>query len=71
MPIQLKFYLSVLCTQPVNDETLRDNFLDPPNVTVSTTAEGPVVEGDDSVTLKCDVDANPEAEITWRKEGDR
>ena len=40
-------------------------------MTVSSTAEGPVVEGDDTVSLKCDVDANPEAEITWRKEGDR
>ena len=45
--------------------------LDPPNVTVTTTAEGPVVEGEDSVSLKCEVDANPEAEITWRKDGDR
>ena len=23
------------------------------------------------MSLKCEVDANPEAEITWRKEGDR
>ena len=26
---------------------------------------------EDSMSLKCEVDANPEAEITWRKEGDR
>ena len=30
-----------------------------------------MVEGEDSVSLKCEVDANPEAEITWRKDGDR
>ena len=47
------------------------NFSDPPNVTVSSSAEGAVVEDEDSVSLKCEVDANPEAEITWRKEGDR
>ena len=40
-------------------------------MTVSSTAEGPVIEDEDSVSLKCEVDANPEAEITWRKEGDR
>ena len=44
---------------------------DPPNVTVSSSAEGAVVEDEDSVSLKCEVDANPEAEITWRKEGER
>ena len=47
------------------------HFSDPPNVTVSSSAEGAVVEDEDSVSLKCEVDANPEAEITWRKEGDR
>ena len=46
-------------------------FSDPPNVTVSSSAEGAVVEDEDSVSLKCEVDANPEAEITWRKEGER
>ena len=30
-----------------------------------------MVEGEDSVSLRCDVDANPEGEITWRKDGDR
>ena len=40
-------------------------------MTVSSSAEGAVVEDEDSVSLKCEVDANPEAEITWRKEGDR
>ena len=35
-------------------------------MTVSSTAEGPVIEDEDSVSLKCEVDANPEAEITWR-----
>ena len=30
-----------------------------------------MVEGQDSVSLKCEVDANPEGEITWRKDGDR
>ena len=45
--------------------------LDPPNVTVTSSSTDPVVEGDDSVSLKCEVDANPEAEITWRKDGDR
>ena len=29
------------------------------------------LQGEDSVSLKCEVDANPEAEITWRKDGDR
>ena len=60
-------------------------------MTVSSSADGPVVEDEDSVSLKCEVrrsimmmimtmmmmmimmqvDANPEAEITWRKDGDR
>ena len=40
-------------------------------MTVSSSAEGAVVEDEDSVSLKCEVDANPEAEITWRKEGER
>ena len=30
-----------------------------------------MVEGEDSVSLKCEVAANPEGEITWRKDGDR
>jgi hypothetical protein len=41
----------------------------PPNVTVSSSAGGPVVEGIDSVTLTCASSANPEAELAWRKEG--
>ena len=40
-------------------------------MTVSSTAEGPVVEGRDSVSLSCQVDSNPEADIEWRKEGER
>ena len=57
-------------------------------MTVSSSADGPVVEDEDSVSLKCEVrrssmmmivtmmmlmqvDANPEAVITWRKDGDR
>ena len=40
-------------------------------MTVSSSTDAPAVEGDDSVSLKCDVDANPPAEITWRKDGDR
>ena len=50
---------------------IKFSLLDPPNVTVSSSAVGPVVEDADTVALKCEVDANPEAEITWRKEGDR
>ena len=42
----------------------------PPNVTTSSSAAGPVVEGRDSVTLSCAADANPEAELAWRKEGE-
>ena len=38
---------------------------------MTSSSQDPVVEGDDSVSLKCEVDANPEAEITWRKDGDR
>ena len=44
-------------------------FSVPPNVTVSSSAGGPVVEGIDSVTLTCASSANPEAELAWRKEG--
>ena len=40
-------------------------------MTVTSSADGPVVEGRDSVSLKCDVDSNPEAELAWRKEGTR
>ena len=40
-------------------------------MTVSSSASRPAIEDEDSVTLTCEVDANPEAEITWRKEGDR
>ena len=43
----------------------------PPNVTVTSSADGPVIEGRDSVSLKCDVESNPEAELDWRKEGTR
>ena len=43
----------------------------PPNVTVTSSAQGPVVEGRDSVSLTCDVDSNPESELAWRKEGTR
>ena len=44
-------------------------FAVPPNVTVSSSAGGPVVEGIDSVTLTCASSASPEAELAWRKEG--
>ena len=43
----------------------------PPNVTVTSSAPGPVVEDEDSVSLNCEVDSNPESEIAWRKEGNR
>ena len=40
-------------------------------MTVTSSVDGPVVEGQDSVTLKCEVDSNPESEIAWRKKGNR
>ena len=43
----------------------------PPNVTVTSSASGPVLEDEDSVSLNCEVDSNPESEIAWRKEGNR
>ena len=46
-------------------------LLVPPNVTVTSSASGPVVEDEDSVSLNCEVDSNPESEIAWRKEGNR
>ena len=63
--------LSLSLSSLLSFSVLTTPCLDPPNVTVTTTAEGPVVEGEDSVSLKCEVDANPEGEITWRKDGDR
>ena len=38
---------------------------------MTSSADRPVVEGVDSVTLKCEVDSNPESEVIWRREGDR
>ena len=40
-------------------------------MTVTSSASGPVLEDEDSVSLNCEVDSNPESEIAWRKEGNR
>ena len=40
-------------------------------MTVTSSASGPVVEGEDSVSLTCEADSNPESELAWRKEGNR
>ena len=44
-------------------------LLDPPNVTASTSLDGPATAGEDSAILTCNVEANPPATIRWRKEG--
>ena len=45
------------------------DFTDPPNVTASSSISGPATVGEDRVVLSCDVEANPEANIIWRKVG--
>jgi len=62
-----------LATNSLGESMAKDVAIDvqfPPNVTASSSAARPVVEGRDSVTLACAADANPEAELAWRKEGE-
>ena len=40
---------------------------DPPKVAVRKSKSGPLLESEDDVSLYCDVDASPEAEIAWLK----
>ena len=64
----MKFSFYICCSEG-NCYHGNNLFAVPPNVTVSSSAGGPVVEGIDSVTLTCASSANPEAELAWRKEG--
>ena len=43
-------------------------YIDPPKqdaVSIDISKEGPLTDNEDTVTLSCEAEANPEPEITW------